>query len=47
VVDKQKIFLSLQHQIQVVDPAEMDILLVQQLQAMQNLNMALDYQALF
>jgi len=47
VVDKQKILISLQHQIQVVDPAEIDILLVQQQQAMQNLDMIQDCQALF
>jgi len=47
VVDKQKILLSLQHQIQVADSAEMDMLLVQQQQAMQNLDMTLDCQALF
>jgi len=47
VVDKQKILLALQHQIQVADLVEMDMLLVQQQQAMQNLDMALYCQALF
>jgi len=42
VVDKQKILLSLQHQIQKVDPVEIEMLLVQQQQAMQNLDMALE-----
>jgi len=47
IIDKQKTLLSIQHQIQVVDLAEIDMLLGQQQQAMQNLDMALDYQALF
>jgi len=42
VVDKKKILLFLQNQIHVAYPAEMDMLLVQQQQAMQNLDMALD-----
>jgi len=46
VVNKQKILLFLQHQIQVVDPAERDMFVVQQ-QIMQNLVMALDCQAHF
>jgi len=47
VVDKQKILLSLQHQIQVANPVEMDMLLVQQQQAMQNPDMTLDCQVFF
>ena len=43
MVDKQKNILSLQHQIQVVDLAGMDMLLVQQQQDMQNLDMTLDF----
>jgi len=47
LVDKQKFLFFSQHQIQVVDPAEMAMLLVQQKQVMQNLDMAMDCQALF